>query len=127
MCIHPDGTWIVSASEDRTLKVWDVANGEEKLTLPLVGSLVGLALHPWQPLAVCGDRGGNLFILDFVGISYGPIVSTAIRHNRGLMVRCPACQHQLPITENQLGSVVTCPTEACGVKLKINPFVIHTN
>ena len=125
VAFSPDGTWIVSASVDRTIKVWDVATGEEKLTFPLVGSLGGLALHPWQPLAVCGDSGGNLFILDLVGISYGPIVSTAIRDNRGLMVRCPACLHQLQISENQLGSEVTCPTEGCGLQLKINPFVIH--
>ena len=38
----PDGAWIVSASEDRTLKVWDAASGEEKLTFPLVGSIGGL-------------------------------------------------------------------------------------
>jgi len=29
----PDGNWIVSASDDFTLKVWDVTNGTERLTL----------------------------------------------------------------------------------------------
>jgi hypothetical protein len=31
--ISPDGTWIVSASGDHTLKVWDAVTGEERLTL----------------------------------------------------------------------------------------------
>src|SRR5690348_11925956 len=31
--ISPDGTWIVSASEDHTLKVWDSSTGDARLTL----------------------------------------------------------------------------------------------
>ena len=29
----PDGRWVVSASADRTLKVWDLASGQEVITL----------------------------------------------------------------------------------------------
>ncbi|TMD51049.1 MAG: hypothetical protein E6I93_11250, partial [Chloroflexi bacterium] len=31
--VSPDGTWIVSASSDKTLKVWDAHTGAERLTL----------------------------------------------------------------------------------------------
>ena len=31
--MSPDGTWIVSASDDKTLKIWDVASGTERATL----------------------------------------------------------------------------------------------
>ena len=31
--VSPDGTWIVSASADSTLKVWDARSGEARLTL----------------------------------------------------------------------------------------------
>ena len=31
--VSPDGTWIVSASWDKTLKVWDAGTGEARLTL----------------------------------------------------------------------------------------------
>ena len=31
--VSPDGTWIVSASADHTLKIWDAATGAERATL----------------------------------------------------------------------------------------------
>jgi WD40 repeat protein len=31
--VAPDGTWIVSASEDNTLRIWDAANGVVRQTL----------------------------------------------------------------------------------------------
>ena len=31
--VSPDGTWIVSASADQTLKMWDAATGTERPTL----------------------------------------------------------------------------------------------
>ena len=31
--MSPDGAWIVSASNDATLKIWDVASGSERATL----------------------------------------------------------------------------------------------
>ena len=38
--------------------------------------------------------------------------------------RCPACQPQFRITEDQLGSKMTCPTPGCNTRLKINTFVV---
>jgi WD40 repeat protein len=43
--VSPDGTWLVSASYDCTLKKWDVASGSERATLtghtePVMGCAV---------------------------------------------------------------------------------------
>ena len=31
--VSPDGAWIVSASDDSTLRIWDAATGTERATL----------------------------------------------------------------------------------------------
>ena len=67
---------------------------------------------------------GNLYFLDLVGIEYGPIILTATDQTNGLGVRCPSCQTRHPITQTELGTELTCPTPGCGLRLKINPFVI---
>ncbi len=121
----PDGAYIISVSLDDTFKLWRLVDGMEVFTIPL-GSLRCVALHPWKPVAVSGDTGGSLYILDLVGIDYGPIILTAIRKKLGQSVRCPACQQEHPIKQEQLGSELTCPTPGCGLRLKINPFVIDT-
>ena len=121
----PDGVWLLFASTDDTLQLWNMKLKQNALSIPLLGDIRSVALHPWLPYAVCSDQGGSMYLLDLVGIDYQPIIVTAANRKQCHEVRCPACQHQLHITENQLGSVVTCPTEACGLELKINPFVIN--
>ena len=45
--MSPDGTWIVSASGDQTLKIWDVATGAERTTLTgHAGMVNGCAVSP---------------------------------------------------------------------------------
>ena len=121
----PDGAWIASASKDKTLKIWNAANGTVLCTVLLHGALLSIGVHPWQPQIVCGDSGGNLFILDLAGIKYGSIIVTATETRVGLVIRCPSCKHNLPIFKDQLGSELTCSTPGCGLRLKINPFVIQ--
>ena len=62
--VHPDRGVAVTASDDRTARVWDLASGELRHVLrPLaagneVGRLYGAAIHPTQPLvAVAGNSG----------------------------------------------------------------------
>lgn len=123
VAFSPDGTLLVTASWDQTLKIWDAANFSHLFTIALPGMLNCVALHPWLPLVVCGDRGGSFYMLELVGIKYGPIIVTAVETGQGIKIRCPSCQQHLPITQSQLGSELTCPPPGYGLRLKINPFV----
>ena len=123
--VSPDGAWIVSANSDRTLRVWDAATGHERLTLPMLGRLECVALHPWQTIAACGDSGGGFYLLDLVGIEYGPIIVTAARGTQGLVVCCPACQREHILAQQHLGNAFTCPNPECALRLKINPFIVN--
>jgi WD40 repeat protein len=120
----PDGKMIVSASEDNTLKVWDAASGRARLSIPLLGSIIAVDLNHWKASVVCGDTGSNVYILDLVGVTYGPIIVTVHQDGQNLVFQCPACQQEHAISQEQLGSEMTCPTADCGLQLKLNTFVI---
>jgi hypothetical protein len=64
--VDPARGWVVTASDDRTARVWDAASGELRHVLrPLAfgaegGRLYGVAIHPGRPLvAVGGTTGGE--------------------------------------------------------------------
>ena len=123
--ISPDGAFVFSASEeDNTLKVWDAATGAEWANLALPGGLWCLALHSSRPFVACGDGGGGVHLIELVGIDYGSILTTAIDHGTH-SVRCPACRQEHQISDEQLGGELTCPTAGCGLRLKVNPFIVQ--
>lgn len=122
--VSPDGAWILSVSLDRTMKIWNKENGQELFNIPLPGPLTCLTLHPWLPLVACGDSGGGFYIIELVGIDYGPIIVTADEGKQGLMLRCPACQQELQVNKERLGKEIICPTIDCGLKLYLNEFTI---
>jgi WD40 repeat protein len=126
----PDGSWIVStssrsvpASGDRTLRLWSADTGEGVARLRLLAGGSSVALHPWRPLAACGDRAGGFYLVDLVGIEYGPIVVTAIAHGRRQLLRCPRCGESHALDRAWLGTVIDCPNVGCDLLLRVNPFV----
>ena len=122
-CISPDGRWIVSGSGDNTLKVWDVETGQVNAGIVLPGGIECLGFHPWRPLLACGDAGGSVYIVDLMGIEYGPIIVTAVDSGAGPRVHCPACRTLLPLQEDWLGQVVSCPQPGREGRMRVNPFV----
>jgi WD40 repeat protein len=47
VAFNPDGQRIVSGSDDKTVKVWDAATGEETITLK--GHTGGVSSVAWSP------------------------------------------------------------------------------
>ena len=65
VAVTPDGRQAVSASQDQTLKVWDLVGGEIRATL--------VADHPVSSVAavsdrlfVAGDADGTVHVLELV-------------------------------------------------------------
>jgi WD40 repeat protein len=121
----PDGARAVSASEDRTLKLWGTESGDCIATLPLLGGGTAAAHHPHRPCAACGDDSGSLYLVDLVEISVGPLVVTAVDPGNAPSIRCPVCRERHPVQDAWLGRELGCPTDGCGARLWVNPFVVR--
>jgi hypothetical protein len=121
--VSPDGALLASGDEAGNVRVWDSATGAERATIALLGIVGCIVLHPSVPMAVCGDLGGNLYLIDLVGIEYGPIIVTAADEEEGRTVRCPICHERLPLEAARLGQVVDCPRPGCDGLMRVNTFV----
>jgi hypothetical protein len=109
--VSPDGDFVVSASSERAI-------------MPLLGTPGDVTLARATPFAACVDVGGNVYILDLVGIEYGPIIVTAVDFGSGPLVRCPFCLAQLALHEDWLGEDVDCAEPGCEGRMRVNPFVV---
>jgi WD40 repeat protein len=116
-----DGTAVISADGDGTLKIWEVASGEELGEVPLGTGLTCLAVHSSRAIAACGDEVGGFHVLD-LGFELAPLVVTAVDRGSGPAVRCPVCLEVFPHGEGSAER--TCPNANCATPLRINPFVL---
>ena len=121
----PDGARVVSASSDKTLKLWDAETGECLATLPLVGGGLSAAHSPVRGSITCGAASGSLYLVDVHGVGQGRIVITAVDLGNGPAVRCPVCRERHPLQEAWLGREIDCPTQGCTARLRVNPFVVR--
>ncbi len=63
VAITPDGRRVVSASEDNTLKVWDLETGALICTFNCDGRVECVAVAPDGRTFVAGDAGGQVYVL----------------------------------------------------------------
>jgi len=61
--LTPDGKQVVSASDDHTLKVWDLHSGEEIATFTGESNILCCAVAPDGLTIVAGDNSGRLHFL----------------------------------------------------------------
>jgi len=72
--VTPDGRYAISASTDRTLKVWDISTelnagletGRELATVALEGMPNCITVAPDGVTTLAGDGAGNIYCLQYV-------------------------------------------------------------
>jgi WD40 repeat protein len=112
--VSPDNKWIVSASWDRTLKVWDIATGMERCTLRgHTGRVMDCAMSPNGQWIVSASADHTLKIWDpFAGVVRrtlnghdGGVSACAISPN-GEWIVSASWDHTLKIWEVSTGRVL---------------------
>lgn len=64
VAFHCDGKWMVTASEDGTVKVWDTRSGALQRNYPHSHAVNDVVIHPNQGELISADRGGSVRIWD---------------------------------------------------------------
>jgi len=121
--ISPDGSLIASVARDQSLRIWRLQDGAEVGQLPLMGQLTRVAFHPFEPLVVCSDASGNIYLVALEGFQYGPLIVTAVDLGQGPVVFCPRCRTEMAIENNRLGHLIQCSESSCGKQFEVNPFL----
>jgi WD40 repeat protein len=62
VAVTPDGRQAVTGSVDRTVRVWDLASGQEVARFDAAGAADAVAAGP-DGLIVAGDSLGNVYFL----------------------------------------------------------------
>ena len=64
VAFHCDGKWMVTASEDSTVKVWDTRSGALQRNYHHSNPVNDVVIHPNQGELISADRGGSVRIWD---------------------------------------------------------------
>jgi len=122
--ITPDSNFVLLWGKGKLLTVLDMITGNQKATFPVFDMINSLALHPYKPMIVCGDNGGNTYILDLVNMHYTSIKLTAFEKENRLTYTCPSCLKTITVDHEMLGKEFVCHSENCELKIKLNSSYI---
>lgn len=64
VAFHCEGKWMVTSSEDSTVRVWDTRSGQIQRNYQHTHPVNDVVIHPNQGELVSCDRGGNIRIWD---------------------------------------------------------------
>ena len=70
--ISPDGKTLASASNDKTVRMWNVTTGKQISVYPCFGELNRCSFSPFGKTLAAGGGGGNVYILDLIGFEFRP-------------------------------------------------------
>jgi WD40 repeat protein len=102
VAVTPDGRCAVSASDDETLKVWDLASGQQRLTLAGHGDWVlAVAVTPDGRCAVSASDDGTLKVWD---LDTGAMIATFVGDG-GFLTCAVARDGKTIVAGDQLGQV----------------------
>jgi WD40 repeat protein len=60
----PDGNYVVSGGEDKKLRIWDAATGEQVKVIENLAGFDAMDVDPNQDLLAAGDEAGQILIYD---------------------------------------------------------------
>jgi WD40 repeat protein len=66
VAVMPDGRRAVSASMDRTLRLWDLESGKEIAAFTGEGDMLSCAIVPDRQMIIAGDALGRVHFLRLV-------------------------------------------------------------
>lgn len=64
VAFHVESKWMVTSSEDGTVKVWDIRSGHVQRNYPHGHAVNDVVIHPNQGEIISADRGGNVRVFD---------------------------------------------------------------
>lgn len=77
MAFSPDGTILATASLDKSVRLWDMSNGQQTARIDADTGATALAFNPDGSLLAIGYNNGATLALNMVGgISAGPLLGT---------------------------------------------------
>lgn len=69
-CFSPDCTIIASVNSDNTVRLIDISDGTILAIFKSIGDIRCCDFSPVDNLLVCGDQGGNISLLEPIGINF---------------------------------------------------------
>lgn len=74
---NPNGTLLATASLDKTVRLWDMSNGQQSIRIDADSGVTALAFSPDGALLAVGFEDGTTLALSLSGdISAGPVLNT---------------------------------------------------